>query len=54
MRVVVGCAIAMMTVCSAAMAQAPAGPAGPAAEVQRSYAGVKANILKIGRQDAGD
>jgi len=46
MRMVVGCAIAMMTVCSAAMAQAPAGPAGPAAEVQRSYAGVKANILK--------
>jgi hypothetical protein len=32
-----------------AMAQAPAapaGPQGPAAEAQRSYAGVKANILK--------
>lgn len=25
---------------------APAGPTGPAAEVQRSYAGLKANILK--------
>jgi hypothetical protein len=34
---------------SVAMAQAPAapaGPQGPAAEAQRSYAGVKANILK--------
>jgi len=27
-------------------AVAPAGPTGPAAEVQRNYAGVKANILK--------
>ena len=33
--------------CSTAYGQAPAaGPAGPAAEVQRSYAGLKANILK--------
>src|SRR5579875_714541 len=29
-----------------AKAQAPAGPSGPAAEVQRAYNGVKANILK--------
>ncbi len=42
----------MILVCVAAMAisaaagQAPAGPSGPAAEVQRSYAAVKANILK--------
>src|SRR5579875_1264074 len=27
-------------------AQAPSGPSGPAAEVQRSYNGLKANILK--------
>jgi uncharacterized damage-inducible protein DinB len=30
----------------AALAQAPSGAAGPAAEVQRSYAGLKENILK--------
>ena len=29
-----------------AFGQAPAGPAGPAAEVQRSYAALKRNILK--------
>ena len=34
----------MMTL--GATAQTPVGPSGPAAEVQRSYAGVKANILK--------
>ena len=31
---------------ASAIAQMPAGPSGPAAEVQHSYAGVKANILK--------
>jgi hypothetical protein len=31
---------------AAAIAQSPAGPTGPAAEVQHAYAGVKANILK--------
>jgi uncharacterized damage-inducible protein DinB len=36
-----------MTMCGAAMAQNPASvPSGPAAEVQRSYATVKENILK--------
>jgi hypothetical protein len=40
-----------MVATSAAMGQmqmgsAPVGPTGPAAEVQRSYAGLKANILK--------
>lgn len=44
-RVWVMCAMAGV-VSGVALAQAPAGPAGPAAEVQRSYAGVKANILK--------
>jgi uncharacterized damage-inducible protein DinB len=45
--VAVQCAVVWMTVCGAAMAQAPANvPAGPAAEVQRSYATVKDNILK--------
>src|SRR3984957_5117922 len=29
-----------------ALGQAPAGPSGPSAEGQRSYAGVKANVLK--------
>jgi hypothetical protein len=29
-----------------ALGQAPAGPSGPSAEVQRSYAGLKANVLK--------
>jgi hypothetical protein len=46
-RVAVQCAMVWMTVCGAAMAQAPTSvPAGPAAEVQRSYATVKDNILK--------
>src|SRR5579875_49576 len=31
-------------------AQAPASPAGPAAEVQRAYAGLKANILKAAEE----
>ncbi len=36
-------------------AQAPAAPAGPAAEVQRSYAGLKANVLKAAdKMPAGD
>jgi uncharacterized damage-inducible protein DinB len=36
-----------MAACGAAMAQNPAAvPSGPAAEVQRSYAAVKENILK--------
>ena len=43
------CAAAML-ITGVAMGQAPApaptGPVGPAAEVQRSYAAVKANILK--------
>ena len=37
---------AAVLVSGVAMAQAPAGPAGPAAEVQRSYASQKTNILK--------
>jgi hypothetical protein len=36
----------MVAVPSVMMAQAPAGPSGPAAEVRRSYEGVKKNILK--------
>jgi len=40
------CTMAGLMVASVAMGQAPAGPVGPAAEVQRSYAAVKANILK--------
>jgi hypothetical protein len=36
----------MAVVPCAALAQAPAGPSGPAAEVQRAYAGVKDNVLK--------
>lgn len=39
------CAV-MMIVGGVAMAQAPAGPTGPAAEALRSYNSVKANILK--------
>ena len=45
---VLGWALVVMP--AAAVGQAPAagttGPSGPAAEVQRSYAGLKANILK--------
>lgn len=43
-RIVLVCAA--MIVAGAATGQAPAGPTGPAVEVQRSYAGLKANILK--------
>ncbi|WP_035348217.1 DinB family protein [Edaphobacter aggregans] len=45
----VACGAALMMASGAAMAQAPAPPAGQVgavAEVQRSYAGVKENILK--------
>jgi len=53
-RIVVGCAMAVMTMCGVAMAQAGA-PSGAAAEVQRSYAGVKGNILKSAdKMAAGD
>ncbi len=47
-RLILGWGVATMTIASAVWAQAPAasGPAGPAAEVQRSYAAVKKNILK--------
>jgi hypothetical protein len=43
------CAMTGLMVSGVALGQAPAapaGPTGPAAEVQRSYAAVKANILK--------
>jgi len=49
MRVIrAACVVAGLTVCGVVMGQAPAaaGPTGPAAEVQRSYAAVKTNILK--------
>ncbi len=36
----------VLTTGAAAIAQSPAAPSGPAAEVEHSYAGVKANILK--------
>ena len=49
-RIGLTCAMAGLMVSGVAMGQtgptAPAGPTGPAAEVQRSYAAVKANILK--------
>ena len=48
-RIGVMCAMAGMMAASVAIGQAPtapSGPTGPAAEVQRSYAAVKANILK--------
>lgn len=46
-RMALRCAVVCMTMCGAAMAQNPASvPSGPAAEVQRSYATVKENILK--------
>jgi hypothetical protein len=49
-------AITMMAATGVAMAQAPAAaPSGPAAEAQRSYAAVKANILKSAdKMPAGD
>jgi DinB superfamily len=43
------CMVAGLMASGVAMGQAPAaptGPSGPAAEVQRSYAGLKANVLK--------
>ena len=46
MRMSLMCGVAGLLVSGVAMGQAPAGPIGPAAEVQRSYAAVKANILK--------
>ena len=39
-------ALATVMVSGAALAQSPAASSGPAAEVQHSYAAVKANILK--------
>jgi hypothetical protein len=54
----VTCAVVGLLVSSVAMAQSPAAPAGPVgavAEVQRSYAGVKENILKSAdKMPAGD
>jgi hypothetical protein len=41
-----GLAIAQAPMGGMKMPAPPAGPAGPAGEVQRSYAGLKANILK--------
>jgi uncharacterized damage-inducible protein DinB len=52
MRILMMCAVAGLMVSGVAMAQAPGapaaptGPIGPAAEVQRSYAALKGNILK--------
>jgi uncharacterized damage-inducible protein DinB len=47
MRMVCGWAVlAGMMTTGVMLGQAPAGPSGPAAEVQRSYAGLKANVLK--------
>jgi hypothetical protein len=51
------CVVAGLMVSGVAMAQAPAapaGPVGPAAEVQRSYAAVKANILKSADKMPGE
>jgi hypothetical protein len=50
-KIFVACAVTGLVASGVVLAQmqmpaAPAGPAGPAAEVQRSYAGVKANIQK--------
>jgi DinB superfamily len=48
-------ALTLVAVTGMAMGQAPAGPTGPAAEAQRSYAAVKANILKSAdKMPAGD
>lgn len=51
-----GAVTSMMMISVSAICQAPATPAtGPASEVQRSYAGVKANILKSAdRMSAAD
>jgi hypothetical protein len=48
-RIAMMCAAAGLMVSGVALGQAPAaaaGPVGPAAEVQRSYAGLKGNVLK--------
>ena len=45
-QMLVGCGVALMVASGAAMAQVPAVPVGAVAEVQRSYATVKDNILK--------
>jgi uncharacterized damage-inducible protein DinB len=45
-RILTVCAVAGLMASGVVMGQAPAGPTGPAAEAQRSYAGLKANILK--------
>jgi hypothetical protein len=51
-RSVAGCAVAWAMMCGGALAQAPAGAV---AEVQHSYEGVKANILKSAdKMPAGD
>ena len=39
-------ALGSMMVVSVSWAQAAPGPSGPAAEVQRAYNGLKANVLK--------
>lgn len=46
MRVWMMCVLAGTMVSGTALAQAPAGPTGPAAEANRNYSNVKANILK--------
>jgi len=49
------CAMAGLVVSVVAFGQAPAGPSGPAAEVQRAYAAVKVNIQKSAdKMPAGD
>ena len=55
-QMAVRCTVVCMTMCGAAIAQNPASvPSGPAAEVQRSYATVKENILKsAGKMPAAD
>ncbi|HEX4577047.1 MAG TPA: DinB family protein [Edaphobacter sp.] len=58
-RVRLACAMASLMASGVALGQAPAaaptGPTGPAAEVQRSYAAVKANIQKSAdKMPAGD
>jgi DinB superfamily len=61
-RIRMVCAVAGLAGCMAtgvALGQAPAtavptGPTGPAAEVQRSYAGLKANILKAADKMPGE
>jgi len=58
MRMQVACVVGGLLISGVAMAQAPApapAPAGAVPEVQRSYAGVKENILKSAdKMPAGD